>query len=416
MNDRRKRILVTGIGVVSSYGPGNDIFFDGIFGGRSAIDYVTKFDTSQFDVKIGGEIKDFDPTPFIDKRDARRMDLFCQYGIVASNLCLLDAGVKPSDLDRDRVGIYIGSGIGGLSTLFDEIVAYSQKGPKGVSPFFIPKAISNMASGVAAINLGFRGPNMTVVTACATGNHAIGEALCALKRGEADVILAGGTEAALIPIGMAGFSSMKALSTSNNFPQKASRPFDAKRDGFVMGEGAAVLLLETMENALAHGAKVYCEVIGYGQSADAYHLTAPAPGGEGAVLAMRGAIRYAGIEADQVGYVNAHGTSTPYNDKFETEAIKRVFGDHAYKLKVSSTKSMIGHLLGAAGAAEAAICAYSLNHQKVPPTINYEYPDPDCDLDYVPNVAQDYSFDYAMSNAFGFGGQNAVLLFKRFLS
>jgi 3-oxoacyl-[acyl-carrier-protein] synthase II len=413
-----RRVVITGMGIITSFGADNGKFEDAIFSGKSGIRRLTLFDASALPAQIGGEVSDFDTNQFMDIRLARRMDRYCQLAYAANKIAMKDAGLKITNDFAERTGVYVGSGIGGLSTFLDEtrkVVETENKGQHHrVSAFFITSVISNMAAGHIAIDTGAKGPNMCVVTACATSAHALGLGYKEIQADSCDAMIVGGSEATINYLGVSGFCSMNALSTTHNDePEKASRPFDKMRDGFVMAEGASILVLEELDFALKRDAKIYAEVVGYGASADAYHLTAPSPGGAGAVLAINRAIKDAGIKPEQIRYVNAHGTSTPFNDKTETEALKTVFGDHAYKMKVSSTKSMHGHLLGAAGACEAAATSLALKRQQVPPTINYENPDPECDLDYVPNKAQDFEFDYAMSNSFGFGGQNAVLIFKR---
>lgn len=410
-----KTIVVTGIGVVTSLGENVNEFYDNLLAGKSGISKVERFDTEGFTSKVGGEIKEFDAGKWMDPKEARRNDRYSHFAMAASKIALSDSKINLDAVDKDRFGVLIGSGIGGMDTIENQSFALFKKGPRKVSPFMIPALISNMASGLVAIETGARGPNFGVVSACATGTHAIGESLRMMRNGEADVMLAGGSEAAINQLGYAGFCSMRAMSTSfNDTPEKASRPFDANRDGFVMGEGAGVLLLETLEHAQARNATIYCEVGGYAATCDAYHITSPDPDGKGLALCLERTLKSAGVEASDVDYINAHGTSTPYNDKFETLAFKKVFGDHARNLKISSTKSMTGHLLGAAGGIEAAISAMAIKTGKVPPTINYENPDPDCDLDYVPNESQELNVDVAISDNLGFGGHNAALLLKKF--
>jgi 3-oxoacyl-[acyl-carrier-protein] synthase II len=375
---------------------------------------VTRFDTSSFDSKIAGELKDFAPEQFLDRKEIRRMDRFAQFGVAAAKLAVGDAALEIDKENPEDIGVVMGSGIGGIETLCDQHNILLTKGPNRISPLFIPMIISNMAAGQIAISLGLKGPNITVVTACASGTNAIGEAYLMLRRGAAEVILAGGAEAPIVPVAMAGFCSMKAMSTNNDEPQRASRPFDRNRDGFVISEGAGVMVLETLGHASARGARIYGEVAGYGCTADGYHITAPEPEGAEAARAIRIALEDAGISPDQVDYINAHGTSTGLNDKIETMAIKKVLGDHAYRTPVSSIKSMIGHSLGAAGALEAIACALSISTGWVPPTINYEQPDLECDLDYVPNQARQCPVRVAVSNSFGFGGHNGVLVLKKF--
>jgi 3-oxoacyl-[acyl-carrier-protein] synthase II len=411
---RDKRVVVTGLGAVTPVGVGKDNYWSSLLSGTSGIDRIRLFDPEAFDVKIAAEVKDFDVTRWVDRRDARRMDRFVQFGVAAALEALADANLAITEANADRVGVLVGSGIGGLSTLEEQIRNLVLHGPSRVSPLLIPMMIADMASGHISILTGAKGPNSTVVTACATGAHALGDSLEILRRGAADVMIAGGTEAAITATGVAGFGNMKAMTSKfNDDPQRASRPFDAERDGFVIGEGAGVLLLETEEHAKARGARIYCELAGYGMSGDAYHMTQPAPGGEGVARAMRAALADAGVTPEQVGYVNAHGTSTPLNDKNETAALKEVFGEHAYRLSVSSTKSMTGHLLGGAGGIEAVAAALALHTGKIPPTMNYENPDPDCDLDYVPNQARERQVEVAVSNNSGFGGHNAVVVLRR---
>ncbi|MGQ9512544.1 beta-ketoacyl-ACP synthase II [Thermodesulfitimonas sp.] len=408
------RVVVTGLGVISPVGTGKEAFWEALVKGQSGVRRITRFDASEFKTQIAAEVSDFDPEAYIDKKEARRMDRFTQFAVAAASLALADAALATESLDRDRVGVVLGCGIGGIGTFEEQTRVLVSRGPNRVSPFFVPMMIANMGAGYIAIFHRFYGPNSTVVTACASSNHAIGEAFRIIQRGEADVVLTGGAEAAITPVAVAGFCAMKAMSTRNDAPEKACRPFDAARDGFVIGEGAAVLVLERLEHALARGARIYAEVAGYGQSCDAYHITAPDPDGAGAAKAMARALADACLRPEEVNYINAHGTSTPLNDKVETMAIKKVFGEFAYRIPVSSTKSMTGHLLGAAGGIEAAACVLSITHGVIPPTINYENPDPECDLDYVPNKARRAQVDVALSNGLGFGGHNATLIFKRF--
>jgi 3-oxoacyl-[acyl-carrier-protein] synthase II len=407
------RIVVTGLGIVSSLGLDVESFWANILAGRNGISRVTQFDTTDYPCKIGAEIVGFDAARHMDPKEARRNDRYTHFGFVAAGMAVADAGLKPAAENGDRMGVIIGSGIGGMHTYEQQLRVLWERGPRKVSPFTIPSLISNMCSGLVAIEFGARGPNYSVVSACASSAHAIGEAFNAMRRGEADVMIAGGSEAAITPFSYAGFCSMKAMSTRNDQPEKACRPFDLNRDGFVMGEGAGILVLETLAHAQARGARTYCELVGYGASCDAFHVTQPDPEGRGLSLAMNRALAVAGVRPDEIDYINAHGTSTPYNDKFETLAIKQVFGDHARKLMVSSTKSMTGHLLGAAGGTEALICAKALQTGEVPPTINYEQPDPECDLDYVPNVKRSAPLRVVLSNNLGFGGQNASLVLRR---
>jgi 3-oxoacyl-[acyl-carrier-protein] synthase II len=382
--------------------------------GRSGVDYITHFDASAFPVRFAAEVKNFDPLRYIEKKEVKKMDAFIHYAIAASQQAVDDAGLQVTPAIAERVGVYIASGIGGFSIIEREHQKYLEGGPGRVSPFFIPATIVNLAAGQVSIRLGAKGPNSATCTACSAGAHAIGDSFRIIERGDADVMICGGTEAAITPMGVAGFAAMRALSTRNDDPQRASRPFDRDRDGFVLGEGAGILVLERLEHALGRGARIYAEIVGYGMTGDAFHITQPPEDADGAVRVMRNALRDAGIRPEEVDYINAHGTSTYYNDKLETYAIKRVFGEHAYKLAVTSTKSMTGHLLGAAGGLEAGISVLALYHQIIPPTINYENPDPECDLDYVPNRARRASLRYVLSNSFGFGGTNAALLFKRY--
>lgn len=406
--------MITGMGAITPIGSGVDAFWDGLMAGKSGIRKITRFDVEAFPCQIAGEV-DFEVSEHIEKREARKMDRFTQFAIVASRMAYADAALNGS-FDPERFGVIVGTGIGGMETFVREAQVLSEKGPGRVSPFFIPMMIANIASGQVSIDLGLKGPMNAVVTACATGTNAIGDAFRVIERGDADLMLAGGTEASLHPLALAGFSSMKALSTQNHLEGKASRPFDKNRDGFVMGEGAGILVLEELEHAKSRGARIYAEIIGYGMSSDAYHITAPSPSGEGAKRCMLAAMASAGIEAKDVDYVNAHGTSTPPNDLNETSAIKGALGDRAYEIPVSSVKSMIGHLLGAAGAVETVATALALHNQILPPTINYEEPDPGCDLDYVPNEPRKDAIDVALKNSFGFGGQNACLALRRYVS
>jgi len=401
------------MGCITPIGLDVDSFWESCVAGRSGAGPITYFDPEPFRVKIACEVKGFDPTQYIDRREARRMDLFTQYAVASTYQALEQAGLTIDDRNADDIGVIIGSGIGGLRTMDKAYTAFFTKGPHRVNPLTPALMIANMAAGVVAITLGVRGPNYCVTSACATGNHALGEAFETIRRGDAKVIIAGGTEAALTPFCMSAFHRT-ALSTRNDDPEHASRPFDAKRDGFVFGEGAAVLILEQLEYALERGAKPLAEIIGYGASADAFHVTAPAEDGYGAVLAMRRALQKAGVRPEEVDYINAHGTSTPLNDKTETLAIKTVFGEAAYRVPISSTKSMTGHLIGAAGAVEAIACVKTIQEGIIHPTINYEYPDPECDLDYVPNVARKADVRVVLSNSFGFGGHNSCLVFKRY--
>jgi len=410
----KRRVVITGVGAVTPVGNTADEFWAALVAGRSGIGPITRFDATGYATRIAGEIKGFDPLKYIDKKDDRKFDLFLKYAVACGVMAVEDAGLKTARVDGARFGVLVGSGIGGIETLLDNYETLRTKGPDRVSPFFIPMIIVNMASGVISMRFGAKGPNSSVVTACATGNHAIGDAMRIIERGDADVMIAGGAEAIIIPITIAGFCQMKAMSTRNDDPTRASRPFDAERDGFVCGEGGGLVVLESLEHALKRDARIYAEVVGYGMTGDAHHMTAPDPEGDGAARAMAAALRDASLDPSAVGYINAHGTATPYNDKFETIAIKRVFGDHAKKLAVSSTKSMTGHLLGAAGGIEAIATAFALHHGVLPPTMNYEKPDPDCDLDYIPNQARKQDVEVALSNAFGFGGTNATLALKKY--
>ena len=413
---KRQRVVITGLGTVTSYGNGAEVFWDSLLAGKSGIDTITSFDISDYPSKIGAEATHFDASEFMDAKEARRNDRFTQFAVAASRMALADAGVDPETLDSERFGVLVGSGIGGMLTIQTQSRRLFEKGPRKVSPFMIPALIGNIASGVVAIEVGARGPNFGIVSACASGTHSIGESFRMLRDGVADVMLAGGSEAAVTELGYAGFSSMKALSTRfNDEPTRASRPFDKGRDGFVMGEGAGILLMETLEHAQARGAEIYCEVAGYGATCDAYHITSPDPEGKALGAAITKVIDEAGLQVEDVDYINAHGTSTPYNDKFETAAVKKALGDHAYKIPVSSTKGMTGHLLGAAGGIESAICALTIRDGKIAPTINYEEPDPDCDLDCVPNVMREADVNVAICNNLGFGGHNATILFKKFV-
>ncbi|PAK54569.1 beta-ketoacyl-ACP synthase II [Paenibacillus sp. 7541] len=409
----KQRVVITGMGVMTSLGQDLDTFWNHLMEGKSGVSRIESFDVSEYTTQIAAEMKDFNPEEYMDRKEARKMDRFVQLAVAAGVKALEDSGLKIGEnVDAERVGVSIGSGIGGLGTWEDQHNILLEKGPKRVSPFFIPMMIANMASGQMSINLGAKGPNTTQVTACATGTHSIGDSFRLIQRGDADVMICGGAEATIRPTGMAGFCAMRAMSTRNDEPEKASRPFDTGRDGFVMGEGAGVLVLESLEHALKRGATIYAEVAGYGLSADAYHITEPDP--DGAARCMKMAIRDAGIAPEEVNYINAHGTSTPVGDRSETRAIKTALGDHAYKVAVSSTKSMTGHLLGAAGGVEAVICGLSLKHQMIAPTINLENQDPECDLDYVPNKPRKAELNITMSNSFGFGGHNATIILKKY--
>jgi 3-oxoacyl-[acyl-carrier-protein] synthase II len=410
----KTRVVITGLGAVTPLGNTAEEFWASLIQGKSGIGPITRFDSTGFATRIAGEVKGFDALKFVDKKDDRKLDLYLKYALACAVMAVEDAGLDLAKEDGNRFGVLVGSGIGGLSTLLDSHKVLLDKGPDRVSPFFIPMLIINMASGLISMRFGARGPNSSVVTACATGNHAIGDAMRIIQRGDADMMIAGGAEAIIIPLTIAGFCQMKAMSTRNEEPTKASRPFDAERDGFVCGEGGGLVVLESLEHAQRRDARIYAEVVGYGMTGDAHHMTAPDPEGDGAARAMAAALRDAALQPPEVGYINAHGTSTPYNDKFETIAIKRVFGEHARRLPVSSTKSMTGHLLGAAGGIEAIATTLTIYHGILPPTINYEKPDPDCDLDYVPNQARKQDVEVALSNAFGFGGTNAILAFRKY--
>lgn len=410
----KRRVVITGMGIVSPLGIGLDDNWQAICQGKSGIGPITKFDTTEYPAKIAGEVKNFDPEQYIDKKDQKKMDVFIQYALAAGSMAIKQSGLIIDESNADRVGVLVGSGLGGLQTIEKYHTLLLQNGPKKVSPFFVPMLIVNLAPGQISIYFGCRGPNSSVVTACATGNHSIGEASRIIQRGDADAMIAGGVESTITPLAVAGFCALKALSTRNNEPEKASRPFEKNRDGFVMAEGAGILVLENLESAKQRGASIFAEVIGFGCNADAYHITAPSPGGEGAARCMQIAIDDADIKPGDIDYINAHGTSTPMNDLSETIAMKTVFKDHVKNLPVSSTKSMTGHLLGAAGGVEAIFSILSIKHGIIPPTINYDEPDPECDLDYVPNVARKKDVRIVMSNSFGFGGTNATLIFKTF--
>ncbi len=401
------------MGAVSPLGIGVDALWEGLIQGRSGVGPITSFDASRFSTRIAAEVKDFNPTDFMDRKDARRMDRFAQFAVAGARMALEDASIS-DNVDWERVGVLIGSGIGGIHTFEEQCRNLFEKGPDRVSPFFVPMMIPDIASGQVSILIGAKGHNACTVTACASGSHSIGDAFRVIQRGQADIMVTGGTEAAVSPLSMAGFCAARTLSTRNDEPERASRPFDKDRDGFVLGEGAGILILEELEHAKARGARIYAELIGYASTGDAYHITAPAPEGDGARRAMLAALKDAGVDPSEVEYINAHGTSTEYNDKFETMAIKGVFQEHAYRIPVSSTKSMTGHLLGAAGGVEAIAVCKTLYEQIIPPTINYETPDPECDLDYVPNKARKQPVRVAISNSFGFGGHNAVLVFRRY--
>jgi len=409
-----KRVVITGLGLVTPLGIGVETSWKSALEGKSGIVPITQFDASQMPVRIAGEVKDFDPALYIEAKEIKKMDRFIHFAVAAATMAMEDSGLKITAENDERVGVIIGAGMGGLPAIEHYHKIYLEKGYRRISPFFIPMIIINLASGNVSIKFGAKGPNSSAVTACATGSHSIGDAFRLIQRGDADAMIAGGTESVITPLGVGGFAVMKALSMRNDEPEKASRPFDIGRDGFVMGEGSGVIVLESMESALKRGAKIYAEIIGYGMSSDAYHITTPAPEGEGAARCMKASLKDAGIEPEKIDYINAHGTSTKYGDELETAAIKKVFGEHAYKLCVSSTKSMTGHLLGAAGGVEAIFSALSIHNNIIPPTINLENPDPECDLDYAPNKAKQTDVEYAMSNSFGFGGTNACLVFKKY--
>lgn len=414
-NWTERRIVITGMGVVSPIGTDLDTYWKNLLAGECGVDRITAFDASKFDTQIAAEVKNFDPTPaFPNPKEVRRTDRYSQFGIHAAWQALKDSGLDLSKENLDECGVYIGSGIGGLATTTEQHKILLERGPGRLSPFMIPMLISNMASGLISMYHNLRGPNFATCSACATGNHALGEAWRTIKMGDAQVMLAGGAEATIVPIGIGGFCSMRAMSTRNDDPKHASRPFDKDRDGFVMGEGSGVLVLEELEHAKKRGARIYAELAGYGNTADAHHLTAPSPGGEGASRCMRMALRHAGLNVDDVGYINAHGTSTPQGDIAETMAVKTVFGDHARKLIVSSTKGATGHMLGAAGAAELIACVKAIQTSMVPPTINLEVPDPECDLDYAPNAAREKQVKAALNNSFGFGGHNASVIVRKY--
>lgn len=412
----QRRVVITGVGLVTPLGIGTEETWQALLAGKSGVGYISRFDTSEFPVKIAAEVKGFDPLNWVDRKSVKKMDTFIHYAIAAADFAIQDAGLKIDERNAHRVGAHIASGIGGFYMIEREHEELLQKGPRRISPFFIPASIINLASGQVSIRYGAKGPNLAACTACSAGTHAIGEAFKIIQRGDADVMIAGGSEAAITPMGVGGFAAMRALSMRNDSPQKASRPFDKMRDGFVMGEGAGLVILEALESALRRGARIYAEVVGYGMSADAYHITEPSETADGAVRVMLNCLRDANVHPEEVDYINAHGTSTPPNDRIETIAIKKVFGEHARSLAISSTKSMIGHLLGAAGGVEAAITALTIRDQIIHPTINQEYPDPECDLDYVPNVARKREVRCALSNSFGFGGTNGCILLKRFES
>jgi len=412
----KRRVVVTGVGLVTALGTGTEETWKGLCDGRSGVGPISRFDTTEFSTRIAAEVKDFDPLRWFDKKDLKKMDFFIYYAVAAADFAMKQSGLTIDQELSERVGVFIGSGIGGFTVIEREHKALLEGGPRKISPFFIPSSIINLAAGQVSIRFGARGPNSAPCTACSSGAHAVGDAFRVISRGDADAMICGGSEAAITPMGVGGFAAMRALSTRNDEPLRASRPFDATRDGFVVGEGAGVLVLEELEYARRRGAKIVAELVGYGMSGDAFHITLPPDDGRGAHRVMLNAITDAGIKPEEIGYINAHGTSTPPNDRIESYAIKQLFGEHAKNLAVSSTKSMIGHLLGAAGAVEAGIASLVVQRGVLPPTINYENPDPDCDLDYVPNQMRKKDVQYALSNSFGFGGTNAALLFKRYES
>ncbi|HUP03258.1 MAG TPA: beta-ketoacyl-ACP synthase II [Bryobacteraceae bacterium] len=409
-----RRVVVTGVGLLTPLGIGSDASWQALLAGKSGIGRITQFDPSAFSCQIAGEVKGFNPSDYIEKKEIKKMGRFIQFAIAAADFALKHSGLKVTAENEERVGVYIGSGIGGFEVIEREHQTLLEHGPRRISPFFIPATINNLASGHVSIRSGAKGPNSATATACTTSAHSIGDSYRMIERGDADAMICGGTEAAVTPMGVGGFAAMRALSTRNDDPERASRPWDLNRDGFVVGEGAGILVLEELESARSRGANVLAELVGYGMSADAFHVTAPPDNGDGAFRVMRSALRDASIDADRIDYINAHGTSTEVGDRAETAAIKRAFGDHAYKMAVSSTKSMTGHLLGGAGGIEAGITVLAIQHQIAPPTMNYETPDPQCDLDYVPNQARSMKIDYALSNSFGFGGTNGCLIFKRY--
>jgi 3-oxoacyl-[acyl-carrier-protein] synthase II len=408
-----RRVVVTGIGLVSPVGIGTDVNWRALTTGECGIGRITRFDASAFASRIAGEVKGFDPRQFVEKKDVKKMDVFIQYAIAASQFAMDDAKLEITEANAAHVGVFVGSGIGGFTSIEREHEALLAGGPRKISPFFIPASIINLAAGQVSIRFGAKGPNLATCTACSASAHAVGESFEIIRRGDADAMIAGGSEAAITPMSVGGFAAMRAMSTRNDDPERASRPFDKDRDGFIIGEGSGVVILEEREGAIARGARIYAEIVGYGMSGDAYHITAPTEDGSGAVRVMDMALRKGQIAPQQVGYINAHGTSTPHNDRIETLAIKNHFGEHAYRMAISSTKSMTGHLLGAAGGLEAGITALAVYHQTAPPTINLDTPDPDCDLDYVPGKCRPVKMEYALSNSFGFGGTNAALLFKK---
>ena len=408
------RVVITGLGAITPIGIGKENYWNSLLAGKSGIGYITRFNAENHDAKIAAEINDFNPQEYLDKKEAKRMDRFAQFAVSATKLALEDGNIDLDGLNKDRIGAIIGSGIGGIESLENEVIKYTEKGPKRVSPLFIPMMISNMAAGQVSMNFGLTGSSMTITTACASATHSIGESFRMIKHGYLDMVITGGTEASITPVSVAGFCSMKALSTRNDDPQKASRPFDKERDGFIMGEGAGILVLEELEHALKRGATIYAEVVGYGATSDAFHITQPDPDAKGATKAMALALEDGSVDFKEIGYINAHGTSTYFNDKLETIAIKTIYKEHAKDINISSTKSMTGHLLGAAGGIEAIATALALKEGMIPPTINYENPDEECDLNYTPNKAVQRDINYAMSNSLGFGGHNATILLKKY--
>lgn len=410
----KKKVLVTGMGVISPIGNSLDEYWNGLINGKNGVDYIKSFDAEAYDTKFAAEIKNFDVTDYLDRKEARRMDLFTHYALVAAQFAIADSGLKLENEDLTRFGVILGTGIGGMQVYHQNTVNLIEHGPKRISPFFIPMLIADIAPGHISIRYGFKGPNFTTASACASSSHGIGAAFRTIQYGDADVMVAGGTEGTITPMCIGGFNSMRALSTRNDAPQKASRPFDAERDGFVVGEGAGILILESEEHAIKRGAKIYAEIAGAGATADAHHITAPSPDGDGAVRVMQMALHDAGLTTDDVDYINAHGTSTPHNDKTESLAIKTLFGERAKQIPISSTKSMIGHLLGASGSLEFIASVLTIANNKIHPTINYENPDPECDLNYTPNKAIDKTVEVAISNSFGFGGHNACLLARKY--
>lgn len=413
-NNKQHRVVVTGMGIISPLGLEVQEFWRNLLDGKSGIDYITKFDTTEFDTKFAGEVKNFQPENYMDRKEAKRMDLFTQYAVAAADDAVKNAALNLDSERRDRIGVIVSSGIGGMETFEKQSRILIERGPQRISPFFIPMLISDIAPGYISIRYGLRGPNFSTVSACASSSHALGEAYRCIQRGDTDVMICGGAEAAITPLGVGGFNAMKALSTRNDAPQKASRPFDKERDGFVMGEGAGIVVLESLEHALSRGTTIYNELAGIGYTADAYHITAPAPGGDGAIAAMQLALQDAHIAPEEIDYINAHGTSTPHGDIAETQAIKKVFGEHAYNLSINSTKSMIGHLLGASGGVEFITTVMSICEDVIHPTINQEVPDPDCDLDYTANEVKRREVKAAISNSFGFGGHNVSIVAKKF--